>query len=203
MKTTLLPVLAAAAFLSACGNGDVNPPSDHAEPLQTPDAMEPVQSKGPSILATRGPRSFVGIWAANPTWCTQPDGQHSPVRITPMRFEAYQNSCDIASIQETGSGYAATLACVSNGRTTTERVHMSSSGDVLNLAYLDQDRGAVKLARCPNSPRPPDASNPLAKVLKGSDAAEAPASASPTKPSEAPAGASPSSSPETPRASGE
>lgn len=203
MKTTLLPILAAAAFLTACGNGDVNPPTEPAEPLRTPEAMQPVQTKGPSLLATRGPRSFVGLWAANLNWCNQSDGQQSPIRITPMRFEAYQNSCDIASIQETGSGYAATLSCVADGRAVTERLHMSSSGDVLNLVYLDQDRASLKLARCPNSPRPPDDSNPLAKVLKSGDDAETPSSGPSTGASDTLEAASPSSASGTPPASGE
>nr|WP_314436510.1 hypothetical protein [uncultured Brevundimonas sp.] len=199
----MLPILAAAGFLSACGNGDVNPPTEPAEPLRTPEAMQPLQTKGPSLLATRGPRSFVGVWAANLNWCSQPDGENRPIRITPMRFEAYQNSCDIASIQETGSGYVATLSCVANGRAVTERLHMSSSGDVLNLVYLDQNRASLKLARCPGSPRPPDESNPLAKVLKSGDDADTPPSDPSTDPSEAPEDASPSSASGTPPASGE
>jgi hypothetical protein len=202
MKSAIFPLVADAIFLTACGQGNVNPPTEPAEPLQTPEAMQPVQSTGPSLLATRGPRSFVGLWAANLNWCSQSQGQQSPIRITPMRFEAYQNSCDIVSIQETGSGYGATLSCVTNGRVATQRLHISSSGDVLNLAYLNPDRPPLKLARCPNSPRPPDESNPLAKVLKRGGAAETPPSALSTEPSELPANASPSSASGTHPASG-
>lgn len=175
MKAAIFPIVAAAAFLTACGRGEVNPPTEPAQPLRTPEAMQPVQPKGPSSLATRGPRSFVGVWAENLNWCSQQDGPQSPVRITPLRFEAHQNNCDIASIQETGSGYAATLSCVANGQAMTERLHLSSSGDVLSLVYLDQDWPSVKLARCPDSPRAAEAANPLAKILKKEDAQDEPA----------------------------
>lgn len=203
MKTAIFPLLAAAAFLTACSNGDVNPPTEPAEPLRTPEAMQQVQPKGPSSLASRGPRSFVGIWAANLRWCDQPQGANSPYTITPLRFDGHDHSCEIASIRETGSGYAASLSCIANGQPRTERVHMAATGDVMNLTYVEQDMATVKLVRCPGSPRAPDPGNPLEKMLKGGGDTETPPSASPTEPSGAPATASPSSGSGTPPASGE
>ncbi|WP_292225615.1 hypothetical protein [Brevundimonas sp.] len=188
MKTTLFPILAAAAFLTACGNGDVNPPTEPAEPLRTPEAMQQVQPKGPSSLASRGPRSFVGVWAANLRWCDQPQGANSPYTITPLQFDSHDHSCEIASIRETGSGYAASLSCVENGQVRTERVHMATTGEVMNLTYVDQDMMTVKLVRCPSSPRAPDPGNPLEKMLKGKSDGETEPGVQPPEPSSPPQG---------------
>ena len=106
--------------------------------------------------------------------CARPQGERSPIILTPLRFDAYGRNCDIASIDETGSGYVAVLRCA--GRPQTERVHMGTSGDVMNLTYVDQDMKTVKLARCPGSPRAPDPANPLEKMMK-KDGAETPPAA--------------------------
>ena len=177
MKTALFP-LAAAVLLAACGDHQVNPPNEPAAPLRTPEAMQQVEPPGPSSLAGRGPRSFVGVWAANPLWCAQPQGARSPIIMTPMRFDAYGHNCDIARIDERGSGYVAALSCKAQGQVKTERVHMSTTGDVMNLTYVDRDMTTVKLARCPGSPRAPDPANPLEKMKK--DGAETPPAAPPS-----------------------
>ena len=80
MKTALIPMAGAIALLAACGDHEVNPPNEPAAPLRTPEAMQPVEPPGPSSLAGRGPRSFVGVWAANPQWCARPQGERSPIR---------------------------------------------------------------------------------------------------------------------------
>lgn len=178
MKPSLFPIVA-VFLLSACGDRRVNPPDEPAQPVRTPEAMQPVEALGPTSLASRGPRSFVGVWAANPAWCAAPQGDRRPITITPLRFEGYENTCDITAIQETGSGYLATLACVGEGQARTERVHMATSGDVMNLTYLDRSRTTVKLARCAGSPRAPDPANPLEKMMK-KDGAETPSAAPPS-----------------------
>lgn len=177
MKPVLFPILAGVALLAACGQSDVNPPTEPAQPLRTPEAMQPVEPLGPSSLASRGPRSFVGVWAANAAWCANPQGAQSAITITPMRFQAYDASCDIASVTEMASGYGATLACNAGGQPRTERVYMAASGDVMTLTYVDRDRTTVKLARCPGSPRVADPANPLEKLMK-KDGGDAPAAAS-------------------------
>ena len=174
MKTVLFPVVAAIALLAACGDHNVNPPDEPAAPLRTPEAMQPVESPGPSSLASRGPRSFVGVWSANAAWCAHPQGERRPIAITPLRFEGYENGCDIATIRETPNGYAATLSCMAGGQARTERLHMAATGDVMNLTYVDRNMETVKLARCPGSPRAPDPANPLEKMMK-KDGAAAPA----------------------------
>ncbi|WP_312596611.1 hypothetical protein [Brevundimonas sp.] len=179
MKTALFPALAALVLLAACGDDQVNPPNEPAAPLRTPEAMQPVEAPGPSSLASRGPRSFVGVWAANPAWCARPQGANSPITITPMRFDAYGHNCDIASIDERGSGYVAALSCMAQGKAVHERVHMGTAGDVLTLTYVDRDMLTTKLARCPGSPRAPDPANPLEKMMK-KDGAETPPAAPPS-----------------------
>jgi len=174
MKTALFPIVAAVALLAACGDHNVNPPTEPAQPLRTPEAMQPVEPPGPSSLASRGPRSFVGVWAANPVWCANPQGAESPITLTPLRFEAYGSNCDIATVTETGSGYGATLSCAAGGQTKTEHVYMGASGDVMTLTYIDRNRTTVKLARCPGSPRVADPANPLEKLMK-KDGGEPPA----------------------------
>jgi hypothetical protein len=159
-------MLAALALLAACGEHGVNPPNDPAAPLRTPEAMQPVEPPGPASLASRGPRSFVGVWAADRAWCANPQGERAPMTLTPMRFDAPGASCDIARIDETGSGYVATLSCAAEGGVKTERVHMAAAGDVMNLTYLDRDMRTAKLARCPGSPRAPDPANPLENMMK-------------------------------------
>lgn len=167
MKFLSLSGLAAAAvFLVGCGDHEVNPPDRPAAPLRTAEAMQAVEPPGPSSLASRGPRSFVGIWAADAAWCAEPQGERRPITITPLRFEGYENRCDIADIEETPNGYLAYLTCGAEGRTVAERIHMAASGDMMNLTYLDRDMTTVKLLRCPSSPRTPDPQNPLEKMIK-------------------------------------
>lgn len=164
MKSALLPLCVLVIVLGACGDRDVNPPTEPARPLQTPESRQVVEARGPSSLASRGPRSFVGVWSSNPGWCSAPPGAtQGPVRITPLRYEASQKVCDLAEIRETPGGYVATLACGSAAR---ERVHMATVGDVLTVTYIDRNMATQKLARCPTSPRAPDTTNPLAKLMK-------------------------------------
>jgi hypothetical protein len=166
MRLALFPLLALGSLLGACGENDVNPPDQPAAPLRTAEAMQAVEPPGPSSLASRGPRSFVGVWAGDLAWCARPQGDRRPLTITPQRFEGYENRCDIAHIDETPHGYVATLNCTAEGQVATERVHMAAAGDVMNLTYIDRDMTTVKLLRCPGSPRAPDPANPLEKMLK-------------------------------------
>ena len=164
MKSALLPLCALATVLAACGDHDVNPPTEPARPLQTPESRQVVEARGPSSLASRGPRSFVGLWSSNPAWCgAEPGVTQGPVRITPLRYEGPQKACDLAEIRERPGGYVATLAC---GSTARERVHLATVGDVLTVTHIDRNMAIEKLARCPASPRAPDPANPLAKLMK-------------------------------------
>jgi len=156
----------ATVVLSACGQAEVNPPDQPAPPVQSPEALRAVEPPGLSSLANRGPASFVGLWAGNAAWCAAPQGAERPIRITPLRFEGYENSCDIARITEVAGGYDADLRCQAEGRTRTERVRLMTSGDMLTILYLDRDGASAKLGRCPGSPKPAEAASPLAAMMK-------------------------------------
>ena len=152
MRTLLAPSLFALMLVSACGeNAGVNPPTEPAQAIETPEApgrsVTPSSSTAP-MLPGAGPTSFVGRWTADVSWCANPVGDHRPIEITPVRFEGYENSCHIYAIDETENGYAASLQCQSEGAAHNERVHMSVSGQVLTLDYLDRPGPAVRLLKC-------------------------------------------------------
>lgn len=144
----LMAILPAVALVSGCGEGGrVNPPTEPAQAVATPEA--PMGSPSPSdsmapMMPGAGPTSFVGRWTPDVSWCAAPNGVQTPIEITPIRFEAPDASCHIYAIDETAAGYAATLQCQPRGQisgqaqTTTERVQMAVSGQVLTLHYLDR-----------------------------------------------------------------
>ena len=162
-----LSSLCLALSVAACGQGPVNPPDEPARPVQSPDALQEIQAPGPSSLANRGAKSFVGRWTANATWCANPQGDQRPIDITPMRFEGYENRCDIERITEVASGYELSLVCTAEGQTRRERVFAAVSGDMLSLVYLDRgDTDPTRLGRCPGSPKPEAQTSGLMKMLK-------------------------------------
>lgn len=145
---TVLSVLA----LAACGQAQTNAPTDPAAPIDTPEAQAPPPTPPPgvgSIMPGSGPATFVGLWVADAAWCANPRGPKGPIRITPLRFEGYENSCGIVTVSQVANGYEAILACAAEGRTTNERVRMSVQGDGMKLIWLNRDRIVVPLARCP------------------------------------------------------
>lgn len=146
--------LTSVAFLASCGeNANVNPPTEPAAPIQTPDAAGAPSPAAPGApgagtLPGTGPASFVGRWAADVSWCTAPTGDGRPIEITPDRFEGYENSCAITALTETDTGYDATLRCEGEGMTSTERVRMVATGNQLTLTYLDRGGDPVSLNKC-------------------------------------------------------
>lgn len=156
----LMAILPALALVSGCGEGGrVNPPTEPAQAVATPEA--PMGSPPPSdsmapMMPGAGPTSFVGRWTPDVSWCAAPNGMQTPIEITPIRFEAPDASCHIYAIDETETGYAATLQCQAKGQpraqapTKMERVQMAVSGQVLTLHYLDRGvSGRVeRLLRC-------------------------------------------------------
>jgi hypothetical protein len=133
-------------MLSACGDGGrVNPPTEPAQAIATPEAPAgdpaPTNSMAP-LLPGAGPTSFVGRWTPDVRWCAAPSGVHRPIEITPLRFEAPDASCHISEIDETETGYAATLQCGvpggAGGQPKTEQVTLAVSGQVLTLRYLNR-----------------------------------------------------------------
>ncbi len=146
--------LTSVAFLASCGeNTNVNPPTEPASPIETPDAAGAPSPAAPGApgagnLPGTGPDSFVGRWAADVSWCTAPTGDGRPIEITPDRFEGYENSCAITAVAQANAGYDATLRCQGEGVTSTERVRMIVTGSQLALTYLDRGGEPVTLNKC-------------------------------------------------------
>lgn len=139
-----LAALTITALVAACSQGPVNPPTEPAEPVGPPAA-----APGPSGV---GPASFVGRWAADPSWCVDPVGAERPIEISLTRFEGYENGCDITTVTESQGGYDVTLACEAEGQTTTERARLVAADDRLTLTWLDRAATVVNLTRCPATP---------------------------------------------------
>lgn len=132
-------------FLAACGErAEVNPPTEPAPPVTPPGPVEPMAEERPGT----GAPTFIGDWAADPTWCAAPQGERRPIRITATRFLGYENTCDIADVTEVGVSYEARLACVSEGQSNTERVRMTVKDNTLTLDYLDRGGVPVELTKC-------------------------------------------------------
>lgn len=137
------------ASLTGCDErGPVNPPTKPAAPVEAIDPAAPADTGTTSMIPGRGPVSFVGRWAADVSWCLNTRGPERPIEITVTRFEGYENSCAIGTVNQVADGYVATLACMAEGTSTDERVKFSVSDDVLRLTYLDRGQDAVILRKC-------------------------------------------------------
>jgi hypothetical protein len=144
-----LPLFLSVVALSACGEArPLNPPTEPAQSVEAIDPAAPADTGTVSMLPGRGPASFVGRWAADVSWCANPDGDGRPIEITATRFEGDENSCAIGTIDQVADGYVATLACVAEGMSSEERVKMSVADDVLTLTYLDRSGEPVSLRKC-------------------------------------------------------
>lgn len=144
--------------LAACGQSDVNPPTEPAEAINTPEAQAPPPTPPPgvgTVMPGSGPQSFVGRWAARIAWCANSEGPQRPVEITTLRFEGHENSCGIVAVNQVSDGYEASLACAAEGRTSNERVRMAVQGDVMRLTWLNRNDAVVRLMRCPAPAVPP------------------------------------------------
>lgn len=151
-----LMLLAAVAALAACGEPEVNPPTDPADPIPTPDQpVEPQQPGRSPTLPGRGPASFVGRWAAEAGWCGHTTGPEQPIEITTTRFDGYENGCDIRRIEQTPEGYVAHMACEAEGVATTERLAMAVAGPTLTVTWLDRASVKTQFTRCPPLDTPP------------------------------------------------
>jgi hypothetical protein len=150
MTRTCLSLIAALA-VAACGSGEPNPPTEPAQPVDTPEAQVPPSGGAPGAGTGQpgaGPRTFVGRWAADVSWCPNTTGPERPIEITTTRFEGYENSCAIASISQIADGYEALLTCTAEGMVSNERVRMNVTGQSLRLTWLNRDNAVVALTKC-------------------------------------------------------
>lgn len=149
----LTPAVALTGLLTlaACGPAETNPPTEPAEAIETPAAETPPPPPPPgagSVLPGTGPQSFVGRWAADVSWCLNQQGPERPIEISTTRFEGYENSCAIGSVDQVGEGYEADLVCTGEGMTARERVRMAVSGQTMRLTWLNRENAAVNLTKC-------------------------------------------------------
>jgi len=147
LHTVLIPLL----LLAACERQTVNPPTEPAAPIASPEVAPgaPPPADLAAALPGAGPATFVGRWAGKAAWCANTSGAEAPITITPLRFEGYENSCAITSIDQVRDGYELTLACQAEGEVSRERVRLSRQEDVLRLTWLNRNDAVVLLARCP------------------------------------------------------
>jgi len=153
-------VLALTCLLAACERGPVNPPTEPADPVRLPQATAAVVEPPGAGLAPPGvgPTSFVGRWAADPRWCLNSLGPQRAIEITSLRFEGYENGCDVLSITQVATGYDAALSCVSESQTRQELARFEVSGQTLKLTWLDRSLTTppVTLIRCTTLADSPD-----------------------------------------------
>jgi len=164
MRTSLRLLCASGLLLTlaACGdNGPVNPPTEPAAAVTVEDPSAPPARGQTSMLPGRGATSFVGRWAGDVSWCAAPQGERRPIEISSTRFEGYENSCEIAAVEEVADGYVATLACVSEGAARSERVRFQVADNIMRLSYLDRAADPVTLKKCTTledtATKPPEA----------------------------------------------
>lgn len=143
--------LAGLLALAACGPEATNPPTEPAQPVDGAEAAAPPPPPPPgvgTVMPGAGPQSFVGRWAADVAWCLNTQGPERPIEITTTRFEGYENSCAIASVEQVGEGYEAALACTGEGMTSSERVRLAVSGQALRLTWLNRENAVISLTKC-------------------------------------------------------
>ena len=145
------PALMAVLTLAGCGPGEPNPPTEPATSFDTGEAAAAPVAPPPgvgSVLPGTGPRSFVGRWAADVAWCPNTTGPQRPIEITTTRFEGYENSCALTSIDQVADGYVVALACTAEGVESAERLKMTVSDQTMRLTWLDRDEVVVSLTKC-------------------------------------------------------
>lgn len=151
-----ITVLMIAGLLAGCGEPEVNPPTEPADPVSTPDQAGEAQIPGQSpTLPGTGPASFVGRWAAQPGWCGNTAGPEQAIKISTTRFEGYENACHINRIGEVAGGYIAYLSCEAEGASTAERLGLSVAGQTLTVTWLDRASLKTEFTRCPALDPPP------------------------------------------------
>ncbi|WP_375202194.1 hypothetical protein [Hyphococcus sp.] len=114
--------------------------------IEEPAVPERVKTEKGEIPNTLPPL-FIGIWAADPAWCDNDEGEPGPIEFTSDRFLGYENSCDIASaVEGTDGGWSLDLRCVAEGDVHEETMDVDIDGDMLRIARNDGD--LIELTRC-------------------------------------------------------
>lgn len=143
-------LLVAIPLLAACSNAP-------EQPSDTPDTPQPdlqIEESDTTIPAIPAPETtasvssadVIGSWAADTAECTAPGGP--PIVITAQHFQSPEESCEIGSLVDNGSGFTANLTCDRGDGTDAALLKLTPDGDSLALSWVGRDEGETVLSRC-------------------------------------------------------
>lgn len=104
----------------------------------TPGAAEPASSP-----------DYIGVWAADASWCGIEPGSAdpSPIEITAGEFIGYENRCAITEVEETGDGgWRLMRTCEAEGVVVDNALELRVDGDRLTMTVDGGD--AIEFVRC-------------------------------------------------------
>ncbi len=141
-----------AILLAACDPpGQVNPPTEPAQPIQGPGTSAPPPQRPPGMepmLRGAGATSFIGRWAATADSCAQV-GDQAALEITTTDLHGRGLRCALQTINERGQGYDALLNCETTAGPTERHARFEATDDTLRLIWLDQpNEQPMRLIRC-------------------------------------------------------
>lgn len=137
-----LTLILLAATVAACQ------PAQPSEEADTEAAPARPSASGPASPATEAPPAYVGLWAADPSWCSNTIGPERPIQVTATEFQGYENTCQIADLVATDEGWTATFDCQAEGTTSRQPVIIAADADRLQITWVEE-RYDVTWRRCP------------------------------------------------------
>ena len=135
----LLVGLSAAVLLGACSKTETAA-TEEAPVVEAID--EAGMAAGEDVEpfdAGSGP-SYLGVWAADETWCAAAPGASdaSPIVITEGEFIGYENLCRIANVEELSENvWRMDLVCVAEGVEYIETINLTAESATLTLSRDD------------------------------------------------------------------
>ncbi|WP_313574634.1 hypothetical protein [Brevundimonas sp.] len=142
-----------AILLAACDPpGQVNPPTEPAQPIQGPGTSAPPPQRPPGMepmLRGAGATSFIGRWAATADACAQAGDHQAVLDVTTTDLHGRGLRCALETINERGQGYDALLACETATGRTERHARFEATDDSLRLMWLHQpSEQPMRLIRC-------------------------------------------------------
>ena len=145
-------IVVLATLLAACDSpGQVNPPTEPAQPIQGPGTSAPPPQRPPGmepLLRGAGATSFIGRWAPTAEGCAQP-GDQAALDITITDLSGRGLRCALETTDERGRGYDARLDCEAPGGRISRLVRFEATDETLRLIWQDRPQGRTeRLIRC-------------------------------------------------------
>ena len=107
---------------------------------------------GGGLAAAEAPPAYVGLWAADPTWCDAPPAaERRPVRIAEGGYVGYENRCAFTQVTRLGRAkWWIETECEGEGALYRERdfYEVSPDGGTLTVIHLDRGWAEVRFSRC-------------------------------------------------------